>query len=72
MHLRTADAFGDLSLGEVIEKPKSKDGPLPLRQSGNQGTDRFDAEHLIQVRIHLTDAVREASVIGTRSQRRIC
>ena len=50
MHLRTADAFGDLSLGEVIEKPKSKDGPLPLRQSGNQGTDRFDAEHLIQVR----------------------
>ena len=71
MHLRAADTFGDLSLGEVLEESKGEDGSVPLRQRGDQGTYRLNIEHLIQVGVNVAEGVADRSVVVAVSDRQI-
>lgn len=49
MHLRDAKALCDLSLCHVLEEPELEHGSLALGQRRDQGANRFDLEHLVQV-----------------------
>jgi hypothetical protein len=71
VHLRAANAFGDLSLCEVVEESQREDGSLPLRQRSDQGAYRLNFEDLVQVGVNVTEGVAERSVIAAVSDRHI-
>jgi hypothetical protein len=59
VHLRTADAFRDLGLGQIFEESKDQDGSLAVRQSSDEGTYRFNVDHRIQVGVDAAEGLTE-------------
>ena len=56
MHLRTADAFRYLGLGQILEESQHQDGSLAVRQSSDVGTYRFNVDHRIQIVVDVAES----------------
>ena len=61
MDLRTADAFRDLSLGQILEESKHQDGSLAVGQSSDQGTYGFNVDNRVQIGVDVAEGVAERS-----------
>ena len=69
MHLRTADAFRDLGLGQILEESQHQDGSQAVRQGSDVRTYRFNVDHRIQIGVELAEGLAERSVFVVRSGR---